>query len=135
MRLKCNYRLSEELENVECFKRLGSKKTSDARSKREIKSQDCRGKKTAFNRKKTLFSSKLKVNLRKELVKCYMWSIALYGAEAWTLQKVDQKYLESFEMWCWRRMEKMSWTDHVRNEEVQGVSNMTGTNCDLFTHK
>ena len=27
-------------------------------------------------------------------------------------------YLESFEMWCWRRMEKVSWTDHVRSEEV-----------------
>jgi hypothetical protein len=34
------------------------------------------------------------------------------------LRKVDQKYLESFEMWCWRRMEKISWTDRVRNEEV-----------------
>jgi hypothetical protein len=42
----------------------------------------------------------------------------LYGAETWTLRKVDQKYLESFEMWWWRRMEKISWTDHVRNEEV-----------------
>jgi hypothetical protein len=31
---------------------------------------------------------------------------------------VDQKHLESFEMWCWRRMERISWTDHVRNEEV-----------------
>ena len=29
-----------------------------------------------------------------------------------------QKHLESFEMWCWRRMEKISWTDHVRNEDV-----------------
>jgi hypothetical protein len=29
-----------------------------------------------------------------------------------------KKYLESFEMWCWRRIEKISWTDHVRNEEV-----------------
>jgi hypothetical protein len=38
----------------------------------------------------------------------------------WTLRKVlvDQKYLESFEMWCWRRIEKISWTDRVRNEEV-----------------
>jgi hypothetical protein len=34
------------------------------------------------------------------------------------LQKVDQKYQESFEMWCWRRMEKISWADRVRNEEV-----------------
>jgi len=30
----------------------------------------------------------------------------------------NMKHLESFEMWCWRRMEKISWTDHVRNEEV-----------------
>jgi len=51
-------------------------------------------------------------------VKCYIWSIALYGAETWTLRAVDQKHLESFEMWCWRRMEKISWTDHVRNEKV-----------------
>jgi hypothetical protein len=36
----------------------------------------------------------------------------------WTLRAVDQKHLESFEMWCWRRMEKISWTNHVRNEEV-----------------
>jgi len=42
----------------------------------------------------------------------------LYGAETWTLRAADQKYLESFEMWCCRRMEKISWTDHVRNEEV-----------------
>jgi len=41
-----------------------------------------------------------------------------YGAETWTLRAADQKYLESFEMWCLRRMEKISWTDHVRNEEV-----------------
>jgi len=47
-----------------------------------------------------------------------IWSIALYGAETWTLRAVDQKHLESFEMWCWRRIEKTSWTDHVRNEEV-----------------
>jgi len=38
--------------------------------------------------------------------------------ETWTLRAADQKYLESFEMWCGRRMEKISWTDHVRNEEV-----------------
>ena len=35
-----------------------------------------------------------------------------------TLRAVDQKHLESFEMWCWGRMEKISWTEHVRNEEV-----------------
>jgi len=42
----------------------------------------------------------------------------LYGAENWTLRKLDQKYLERFEMLCWRRMEIISWTDRVRNGEV-----------------
>jgi hypothetical protein len=55
--------------------------------------------KAAFNKKKTLFTSKLDFNLRKKLVKCYIWSMA-----------ADQKYLVSFEMWCWRRMDKISWT-------------------------
>jgi len=44
--------------------------------------------------------------------------MAFYGAETWTLRATDQKYLERFEMWCWRRMEKIRWTDYVRNEEV-----------------
>jgi len=74
--------------------------------------------KAAFNKKKTLFTSKLDLNLRKKQVKCYIWSMALYGAETWALQAADQKYLESFEMWFWRRMEKISWTDHVINEQV-----------------
>jgi len=74
--------------------------------------------KAAFNKKRALFTSTLELGLRKKLVKCYIWSIALYGAETWTLQAVEQKHLESVEMWCWRRMEKISWTDHVRNEEV-----------------
>jgi hypothetical protein len=73
--------------------------------------------KAAFNKKRALFTSILDLELRKKLVKCYIWCIALYGAETWKLQ-ADQKYLESFEMWCWRRMEKISWTDHVRKEEV-----------------
>jgi len=50
-----------------------------------------------------------------------MSSITLYGAEAWALRKVDQKYLRGSRMWCWRRMEKMSWTDRVRNEVLERV--------------
>jgi len=74
--------------------------------------------KAAFNKKRALFTSTLDLELRKKLVKCYIWSITLYGAETWTIRTVDQKHLGSFEMWCWRRMEKISWTDHVRNEDI-----------------
>jgi hypothetical protein len=90
---------------------------NDGRCTCEIKSRIIMAK-AAFNKKKTLFTSTLDLNLRKKLVKCYIWTIALYGAETWTLRKVGQKYLESFEMWWWMRMGKISWTDRVRNEEV-----------------
>ena len=72
----------------------------------------------AFNKKRALLTSTLDLKLRKKLVKWYIWSIGFYGAETWTLRAVDQKHLESFQMWCWRRMEKISCTDHVSNEEV-----------------
>ena len=39
--------------------------------------------KATFNKKKALFTSKLDLNLRKKLVKCYIWSMDLYGAEIW----------------------------------------------------
>jgi hypothetical protein len=42
----------------------------------------------------------------------------LYSAETWTTRKVDQKYLESCEIWCWRRTDELSWADRVKNEEV-----------------
>ena len=74
--------------------------------------------KASFNKLRTLVTSTLDLELIKKLAKCYIWSIALYGVETWTLWAVDQKHLESFEMWCWRRMKKISWTDHVRNEDV-----------------
>jgi hypothetical protein len=53
--------------------------------------------------------------------------MALYGAETWTLRAVDQEHLESFEMWCWRRMEKISWTDHVRKKKCYLESAITIT--------
>jgi hypothetical protein len=42
----------------------------------------------------------------------------IYSADIWTIRTVGRKHLESFEMWCWRRMEKISWTDHVRHVEA-----------------
>jgi hypothetical protein len=97
----------KQLKNVESFKYLGSTLTNGRRCTCEIKSRTAMAK-AAFNKKRTLFTSTLDLELRKKLVKCYVWSIALYGAETWTLRAVDQKDLESFEMWCWRRMEKIN---------------------------
>jgi len=50
-------------------------------------------------------------------MKCLVWSVALYAAETWTLTQTDRR-LEAFDIWIWRRMEKISWLDKVTNEEV-----------------
>ena len=89
----------KQLENVECFKYLGSLLTNDGRCTREIKSRIAMAEAAFNNKKKNLFTSTLDLNLRKILVKCYIWSMALYDAETWTLRAADQKRLESFEMW------------------------------------
>jgi hypothetical protein len=78
----------KHLENVEYFIYLFSLKTHDA---------IC-----MVHMKKT---SKVNLNLSNKSVKCYIQSVALYGADTWRLRRVDQRYLESFEMWCWRRRE------------------------------
>jgi hypothetical protein len=104
-------------ENVEEFNYFGSMITNDARCTRDIKARIAVAK-AAFNRKKTLFTRKLGIEQRKKLVKRYIWSTVLYGAETWTLGKPDQKYWETFETWCWRATEQISWTDSVNNEAI-----------------
>ena len=52
--------------------------------------------------------------------------LASNGAESWILRKVDQKCLESCEIWCWRGMERISWTDSVKNGQVLNRFEMKG---------
>jgi len=74
--------------------------------------------KAAFSKKKKTLHQQTDLNLRKKLVNCYVWSIDLYGAETLTIRIVDQKHPGNFEVWRLRRIEKIGWTDRVRNEEV-----------------
>ena len=48
-------------------------------------------------------------------MKCFVWSVALYGAENRTLRRNEQKRMETFEMRIWRRMERIKWTDKICN--------------------
>jgi len=118
----------KQQENVESFKYLGSVLADNGICTCEIKSRIVMAK-VAFNKKMALFISTLDLKLGKKLVKCYIRSINLYGDGTWTIRAGDQKHLESFEMWCWRRTEKINWTDHVRNEEVLLESRRRGISC------
>ncbi|KAI5640823.1 hypothetical protein NE865_06931 [Phthorimaea operculella] len=108
---------NEPISQVESFKYLGSIITQDSKCTQDIK---CRigMAKQAFHSKKSIFTSSMPMNIRKRFIKTYIWSIALYGCETWTMTQRDRERLEAFEMWGWRRMQKIKWTDKVTNEEV-----------------
>lgn len=67
---------------------------------------------------KILCTRDVNISLRTRLLKCYIFSILLYGAEAWTVSKYSLKRLEAFEMWTYRKMHKISYTEHITNVEV-----------------
>ena len=81
LQIKVNNR---ELKEVNHFKYLGSVLTRDGYCTREIKMRISIAK-GSFNRKMSLLTSKLNIDLKKILVRCYVWIIALYGSETWTL--------------------------------------------------
>jgi hypothetical protein len=101
-----NENLKETIPSAECdgsrttaecgmFNLAGDMITSDASYTQDIKSTFTMVE-LAFNKKTILFARKLNLNLRQKLIKCCIWSTNFYGAEIWTLRKVDQKYLGSF---------------------------------------
>jgi len=68
--------------------------------------------------KKWLLTGKWDIQLKKNIIKCTAWSIALYGAETRTRIQADGERSSAFEVWVWRKMEKISWVDRVSNDEV-----------------
>ena len=107
----------ERVDQVREFCYLGSLITEDARCHKEIKKRIAMGKE-AFTKRRELLRGGMNRNLKKRLIKTLIWSVTLYASETWTMRKEDVKRLEAFEMWLWRRMEKISWTEHISNEEV-----------------
>src|SRR6218665_2299108 len=79
--------------------------------------KDSNGKRSLF-REERITKVGLKSCLKKRMVKTLIWSVTLYCAETWTLRKEDITRLEAFKMWIWHRMEKISWTERISNEEV-----------------
>jgi hypothetical protein len=105
------------VEQVRKFKYLGSIITEDGRCDDEIKARIAIAK-DAFNKRKELLVRKMSKSVKKKIIKTVIWSNVTYGAETWTLKKEDSRRLNAFEMWIWRRMEKISWKDKITNEEV-----------------
>ena len=106
-----------QLEEVNEFCYLGSIISRDGRCNKEV-IRRIGMTKEAFTKRRELMSGSLSLMLKKRLIKSLVWSVLLYGSEAWTLNKDERRRLEACEMWIWRRMLKVSWKEHTSNEEI-----------------
>ena len=93
-----------KIEQVNSFNYLGSVLTSDGRCKKEIKRRIGLAK-NSFQQMASIFKDRqLSIALKVRLLKCYVWSVLLYGCESWTLSAETTKNLEAAEMWLYRRI-------------------------------
>ena len=108
----------QKLVEVDEFCYLGSRITSDGRSKKEIISRIAQAKRAFIQKRDLLTAGNLNMEVRKQFIRTYIWSMFLYGSEAWTMTAAEKARIEAFEMWCDRRMMRIKWIDRVSNEEV-----------------
>ncbi|XP_072384362.1 uncharacterized protein [Diabrotica undecimpunctata] len=63
--------------------------------------------------KQIIHNQKLRLDIRIRIIKCYVWSVLLYAVEAWTLKLNTMRRIETFEMWLYCRMLRISWTQYI----------------------
>jgi hypothetical protein len=118
---------TNQLQQVSEYRYLGSMITSKGSSTKEIKYRIAQAKAAFMKKKKLLCSKTISIKTKKRLIRTYTWSVALYGCETWTLNVAERRSLEAFEMWCWRKMERISYTERKTNEEVLALVSETRT--------
>lgn len=107
-----------EIERVTQFNFLGSLITSSGGCSMELRRRVAMAKSAMVGLNKIWADRGITKTTKKHLVSALIFPIATYGCESWTLTKADRGRISSFEMWCWRRMLRISWTMKRTNDSV-----------------
>jgi hypothetical protein len=73
---------------------------------------------SAFWHKEELMRKNIRLSTKIKILKCYVFSVLHYGCESWTWNRAMSSEINAFDMWCYRRMVKVRYTDRVINVEV-----------------
>ena len=103
---------------TEHFRYLGSLISSNGRSTNEIKRRIVLAKQAFIDLGYILCNKKMSFRIRFRLLKCYVWSVFVYGCESWTRTNETIKKVNTLELWFLQQMQRISWTAHVTNETV-----------------
>ena len=52
------------------------------------------------------------------LVKAIVFPVVMYGCESWTIKKAERQRIDAFELWCWRRLLRVPWTERRSNQSI-----------------
>ena len=88
----------------------GSKIIADGDYSHEIKRHLLLGRKTMTNLDSILKSRDITLLTKVHLVKALVFPAVMYGCESWTVKKAEHQKIDAFELWCWRRLLRVSWT-------------------------
>ena len=108
----------ETVETVADFIFGGSQITADGDCSHEIKRCLLLGRKVMTNLDSILKSRDITLATKVHLVKAMLFPVVMYGCESWIVKKAEHRKIDSFELWCWRRLLRVPWTARGSNQSI-----------------
>ena len=106
------------METVTGFIFLGSKITTDGDCTHEIKRHLLLGRKAMTNLDSSLKSRDITLPTKVHIVKAIVFPVVMYRCESWTIKKAEHQRIDTFELWCWRRLLRVPWTARRSNQSI-----------------
>ena len=108
----------ETVETVAGFILGGSKITADGDCSHEIKRHLFLGRKVMINVDGILKNRDITLPTKVHLIKAMVFPVVIYACESWTIKKTEHWRIDTFELWCWRRLLRVPWTARRSNQSI-----------------
>ena len=122
------------METVTDFSFGGSKITADGDCSHGIKRCLFLGRKTMPNIDSILKSRDITLPTKVRLVKAVVFPVVVNECESWTIKKAERRRIDAFELYCWRRLLRVSWTARRSNQSILLVGLMLNLKLQYFGH-
>ena len=108
----------QKVETVSDFIYFGSKITVDCDCSHEIKRRLLLGRKVMTNLDSIFKSRDITLPTKVRVVKAMVFPVVMYGCESWNVKKAEHRRIDAFELWCWRRLLRVSWIARRSNQSI-----------------